>query len=146
MNDEVIEFLIRAKRKTYAGKGAETTASRPNSHDLMYEENGFKYIDSYLGGKSFSGEEAMWQTDAPFWAMNYSGHVTGDNFEIDFLKSALLNVPKDKPYRGPDCFKNGAYTYLCKVEGQLEWFHGYEEILYHETKIYECFFHGGIVE
>lgn len=34
--DEIIAFLIRAKKSTYAGKGAETASSRPESHDLEY--------------------------------------------------------------------------------------------------------------
>lgn len=147
MDCETIAFLIRAKKKTYAGGGVKAAvSSRPDSHDLIYEENDFKYIDSYLGGRCFSGEEAMWRKNVPFWAMNYSGRVTGDKFEADFLKSALLNVPENMPYRGPRCFKKGLYTYLCEVEGRPEWFHGSEKILYCKTKIYECLFHGGMVE
>ncbi|WP_242975916.1 hypothetical protein [Desulfosporosinus sp. FKB] len=33
----IIEFLIEAKRATYAGNGPEKLSSRPNSHDLEYE-------------------------------------------------------------------------------------------------------------
>lgn len=36
---DIIEFLIRAKKNTYAGKGAETAATRPQSHDLIYRED-----------------------------------------------------------------------------------------------------------
>ncbi|MDF2544624.1 MAG: transcriptional regulator [Herbinix sp.] len=146
MQSEIIEFLLKAKKKTYAGKGAETVASRPNSHDLMYEEDNLKYIDTYLGGKLFTGEEAIWKNSNPLWAMNYSGRVIGSNFSGDFLKLALLNVPKENPYRGAEYFQDGGYEYYCKVNGEPEWFQGYEEIQYHGEKIYECYFHGGIVE
>lgn len=145
MEKELVEFLIAAKKRTYAGHGEETAASRPNSHDLTYEEDGLKYIDTYLGGRFFSGEEAMWRNGVPFWAMNYSGRVLSGNFDIDFLKSALSNVPEENPYRGPECFKSGDYTYRCSVEGKPEWFQGYEQIQYRREKIYECYFHGGIV-
>ncbi|MEJ6952417.1 helix-turn-helix transcriptional regulator [Halanaerobiaceae bacterium ANBcell28] len=47
IDDGVIEFLCRAKKETYAGKGAETKPSRPNSHDLEYTEGNLKYIDTY---------------------------------------------------------------------------------------------------
>lgn len=144
-NDELIRFLIEAKRKTYAGKGPEGTPSRPSSHDLQYEEKDLLYIDTYLGGERFSGEEAVWKKNIPVWAMNYSGRVIGENFSGDFLKAALREIPYDKPYRGPAYFQDGAYTYVCKVDGTFEWFQGYEEILYHDERIYECFFHGGIV-
>lgn len=145
MHNEVIEFLIRAKRNTYAGKGVETTSSRPNSHDFIYEENELKYIDTYVGGTYFTGEEAIWRKDIPFWAMNYSGRVVGDNFSGDFLKNALYNAPMYMPYRGPEYYEDGEYAYSCKVNGDVEWYQGYEEIKYHGEKIYECFFHGGIV-
>ena len=38
MDKELVEFLIRAKKATYAGKGAETTSSREKSHDLIYRD------------------------------------------------------------------------------------------------------------
>jgi hypothetical protein len=145
-HSDFIGFLIRAKKAAYAGKGAETASSKPNSHDLVYEENGWKYLDTYLGGKRFTGEEAVWQSDIPVWAMNYSGRITGGHFNGDFLKLALRNVPKEAPYRGPGHFEDGPYAYFCKVRGTPEWFQGYEEIQYLGEKIYECYFHGGGVE
>ena len=141
-----VEFLMRAKKATYAGKGAESASSRPVSHDLVYEEGELKYIDSYLGGRRFSGEEAVWKNNVPVWAMNYSGRVMGEPFSGDFLKAALLRVPRETPYRGPARFENGNYTYLCKPEGSLEWFQGREEIRFGGKTIYELYFHGGTVE
>ena len=49
----IIDFLIKAKKATYAGKGAETASSRPQSHDLIYEEGGLTYYDTYLGGEIY---------------------------------------------------------------------------------------------
>lgn len=46
MIDNIIDFLCRAKRKTYAGKGKETASSRNNSHDLRYAEDDLEYYDS----------------------------------------------------------------------------------------------------
>ncbi len=43
MDREVFEFLIRAKRATYAGRGAETAPSREKSHDLTYREGDLMY-------------------------------------------------------------------------------------------------------
>lgn len=146
VNDELREFLLKAKNKTYAGKGVESSPSRPLSHDFRYEENDLLYIDTYLGGECFSGEEAIWKNHVPIWAMNYSGRVIGENFSGDFLKSALREVPYDKPYRGPSYFQDGDYVYVCKVDGTFEWYQGYEEIMCQDVKIYECFFHGGKIK
>lgn len=144
--NEAVPFLIRAKRNTYAGNGNEVTPSRCASHDLRYEEGGFLYYDTYLGGEKFLGEEAVWFHEVPIWSMNYAGRVTGENFSGDFLKEALLHVPVDMPYRGPRIFGSGDYHYHCKAEGEFVWYQGYEEIFYLGEKIYECFFHGGIIE
>lgn len=144
--DEVIPFLIRAKQKTYAGYGPEAESSRPASHDLSYEEDHYFYFDTYLGGQNFSGEEAVWYNQSPIWSMNYSGRVIGENFSGDFLKEALAHVPYEMPYRGPAIYQKGDYHYHCNTDGEFVWFQGYEEIFYLDQKIYECYFHGGVVK
>lgn len=146
IKENIVEFLMEAKKGTYAGKGAEKLSSRPNSHDLEYVKDGLKYIDTYLGGRNFAGEEALWENDQPFWSMNYIGHILADGFSGDFLKEALLNVPINMPYRGPSEYQNGIFTYKCTVEGGFEWFQGYEEIFKGNVKVYECVFHGGAID
>lgn len=146
MDKAIVSFLIRAKQATYAGKGAETTSSRTGSHDLVYQENNLMYYDTYLGGDRFAGEEALWISDVPHWSMNYIGRVTGSPFSGDFLKEALLHVPEDKPYRGPEKYVNGNYTYSCSVEGDFNWFQGKETISYCGNQIYECIYHGGLIK
>ena len=44
MDKDVVEFLIKAKKATYAGKGAEVESSRMKSHDLMYQEEDLMYL------------------------------------------------------------------------------------------------------
>ena len=146
MDKRIVEFLIRAKQATYAGKGAETAPSRVKSHDLEYREGDFLYYDTYLGGDRFAGEEALWISGIPYWSMNYAGRVAGENFSGDFLKEALLHVPAEKPYRGPDSYTGGDYVYYCDTEGSFDWFRGKETIEYRGEPIYECYFHGGIIK
>ena len=146
MDKELVDFLIRAKQATYAGKGAETASSRVKSHDLIYRDGDYMYYDTYLGGNKFAGEEALWISEVPYWSMNYVGRVTGDNFSGDFLKEALLRVPEEKPFRGPDEYTDGDYTYKCDINGGFEWFQGYETISYKGALIYECYFHGGLIK
>ena len=74
-NDEIIPFLISAKKSTYAGSAEEQAKStRPKSHDLIYENGHYQYIDTYLGGERFLGEEAVFVDGNPVWAMNYNGN------------------------------------------------------------------------
>ena len=104
------------------------------------------YHDSYLGSGKFAGEEALYIKEKPYWSMNYIGRVTGENFSGDFLKEALLHVPFEKPFRGPEYYSNGDYTYHCDVDGDFEWFQGRETICHNGKEIYECYFHGGLIE
>ena len=146
MDKDVVEFLIKAKKATYAGKGAEVESSRMKSHDLMYQEEDLMYYDTYLGGPNFAGEEALWILNNPYWSMNYCGRVLDSNFSGDFLKEALLNVPLDKPFRGPSRYTNGEYEYKCDITGNYEWFQGKEIINFKGKLIYECYFHGGLIK
>lgn len=143
--NEIAAFLIRAKRNTYAGNGHEGKASRPDSHDFSYEENEYTYYDTYLGGERFAGEEAVWHYGVPVWSMNYAGRVIGEHFNGDFLKEVLRHVPVEHPFRGPEIYTKGDCRYHCKVEGEFVWYQGYEEIFYLDEKIYECYFHGGVI-
>jgi hypothetical protein len=143
--EKTIDFLLRAKKATYAGNGPKMQSSRPNSHDLEYIEGELKYIDTYLGGEKFSGEETLWQDDIPFWSMNYCGRVLGDGFSGDFLKEALSKVERDQPFRGPSEYTKDAFSYKCVVEGDFHWFKGFEVMFFNDEKVYECMFHGGAI-
>ena len=144
--DALIGFLIRAKRNTYAAKSGTVESSRPMSHDLAYQEGDYAYYDTYLGGKCFSGEEAVWVKGMPVWAMNYTGRVIGEGFSGDFLKEALLNVPVEYPFRGPLHFAQGPNAYHAVIQGDFDWYSGLEEIFFEGRKVMECMFHGGTVE
>ena len=145
--NELIEFLITAKKNTYASNNSkEIISSKPNSHDLIYENEKYKYFDSYFGGENFIGEEILYQNNIPIWGMNYCGIELNENFSSKFLKEALSNVTIDKPFRGPEIYQNGDYLYICKNDGNFDRFHGKEEIYFHKEKVYECVFHGGIIK
>ena len=49
-------------------------------------------------------------------------------------------------YRGPEYYQSGEYTYKCSVAGEISWFQGYEEIYWNTQKVYECYFHGGLLK
>ena len=146
MDKNIAEFLVRAKKATFAGGGAKMEPSRPNSKDLQYVEGNLKYIDTYLGGANFAGEEALWKDNIPFWSMNYIGRTLSEDFSIKILTDALLRVSAEYPYRGPLHYTDGYYSYKCAISGDFHWFSGSEEIFYKNTKVYELMFHGGSVK
>lgn len=145
MENEIIDFLLKAKKATYAGKGDQTASSRLGSKDYMFREGNLMYYDSYLGGDRFAGEEALWIDGVPYWCMNYVGRVLDESFSGDFLKEALCNVTHEKPFRGPEYYASGDYAYRCGVSGTTEWFQGLETISFQDKPVYECRFHGGLI-
>ena len=51
--------------------------------------------------------------------MNDMGRVLGQQFSGDFLKEALRKADKKMPYRGPEYYQAGEYTYKCTVAGDF---------------------------
>src|SRR5260221_334446 len=91
MSPEMLEllnaFIVRAKANTYVGAGAPSASSRPGSHDLMFTESSFSYLDSYFGGTDFLGQEAVCEAGLPVWAMNYYGRIL-EPAKIDAAQTA----------------------------------------------------------
>lgn len=146
---EINEFILKAKINTYAGDGKEKILE-DGSKELIYKENGLKYRDRYSGFNPFIDEELVWQDNKVVWAMNYYGRVISDivpEKEIyQFLKESLKQIKKDKPFRGPDKFKQGDFEYINKSKGDLGNFKGTEKILYKGQKVHIVTYHGGIIK
>ena len=144
--DELIDFRLEANVNTYAAFANEVESTRPASHDFRYSKGDYIYHDSYVGGEKFAGEESITKNGASVYAMNYMGRVLDDRFSGDFLKETLRKADRRMPYRGPELYQSGEYTYRCSVTGDFTWFQGYEEIYWNEIKVYECVFHGGLTK
>lgn len=144
--EQLIAFRLEANVNTYAAYANETESTRLDSHDFTYSNGSYTYHDTYVGGEQFAGEEAIWYEGKAQYAMNYVGRVTGQQFSGDFLKEALRNADRKMPYRGPEYYQSGEYVYKCNVVGNFTWFQGYEEIYCNNEKVYECYFHGGMMK
>ena len=143
--EEIVNFRLEANVNTYAALMNEVDSTRLDSHDFRYGKGEYVYHDTYVGGEQFAGEEAIWKNGKAVYAMNYLGRVLGENFSGNFLKEALRNADIKMPYRGPEYYQAGEYTYKCKVSGDFDWFQGREIITYKGNEIYECYFHGGLL-
>ncbi len=84
------------------------------------------------------------------WMMLYYGWVGGTDLTMDavynFLRRALMRVPPDKPYRGPDSFLEGDLEYRNRVDGDLVNFDDVETILERGSEIYRARYFGGLVD
>ena len=88
---------------------------------------------------------AVWKNGTAVYAMNYMGRVLDQRFSGNFLKEALRATDETLPFRGPEYFKSGEFIYKTTVSGDINWFQGYEEIYCGNDKVYECFYHGGLM-
>ena len=153
-SEEFLEFLVKAKKGTYAnGDASKSSSSRLLSKDYHYEDGNFTYHDTYFGGVKFMGEEVVYYNDNILWGMNYYG-VTLDSSLTEevmdkVLRVALMKVGEDKsviPVRGPKEFINEDYLYTFNVDGDRENFVGIEQIYKDDKLIYELKCHGGIIK
>lgn len=72
--NKIKDFLIEAKKQTYANNLGERMAStRLNSKDYEYKKDNMIYHDSYFGGTRFIGEEVVYIDNKTYWSMNYYG-------------------------------------------------------------------------
>ena len=143
---ELSHFLATAKQKTYAGGMNAQLGPASNGHILEYSEGDFIYVDTYFGGFHFLGEEVVSHKGSPVWGMNYYGKMMVNEIPEgfnQFLRQALLRVPREAPFRGPGIYHSGSMLYTCSWKGKLNGFEGYEIIADNGTDLYKLLFHGG---
>lgn len=151
--NNIEEFLIEAKKQTYANENVEkVNSSRLNSKDYEYKKDNMIYHDTYFGETNFIGEEVVYIDNDIYWAMNYYGvtfdDTLGEEAMDKALRPALIMVEKDDiiPVRGPKEFNNGEYKYTFDANGDLNYFNGIETIYKNDKKIYELKCSGGLIK
>ena len=153
-HDELIHFLLHAKRRTYASQG-DAASNAPlllGSKQLEYREAPFFYRDVYFGMSFFVGQETVYFRERPVWSMSYSGGVIPEITGSDelrriyaFLRHALQQVAYERPFRGPQIYHEGSYRYLDATQGDVGRFRGEEIIFRGDKQIYQLRYGGGIL-
>jgi hypothetical protein len=148
---EFVPFLLRAKAKTYATSGEGNEQSLDDgTREMSYREENFFYRDRYFGFNPFIGEEVVWENGKAVWAMNYYGMVTDESVPAGdvyhFLQKAMQRVGAERPFRGPDEYKEGEFLYRDASEGDVSQFSGEEAIFFQKKQVYLLRYHGGKVE
>lgn len=149
-----LRFLVQAKRHTYAGQGDDATVTPllPGSRQLEYRNGMFFYRDIYVGVAYFVGQEIVYYQNQPVWSMGYAGGVTPTLSNCNaigsiyaFLRMALRQVADERPYRGPQLFRDAPYVYTNQSQGTVAAFWGREIITCDEAKVYELHYSGGFL-
>lgn len=155
INKQFINFLIQAKKSTYADgtSNSKVKETRNGSKDYEYKKDNMTYHDTYFGGVRFMGEEIVYCDDIPIWGMNYYGVTFDDSLGEEAmdkaLRPALMKVGEEEntiPVRGLSKFENNGYIYTFKTNGMIENFNGIEKIYKDNILIYELHCSGGIIK
>jgi hypothetical protein len=149
------EFLVAAKRKTYAGLEDDATVLAPllpGSKQLEYRDLDLSYRDIYFGTRFFVGLETVQAGADVIWSMSYAGGVAASVVDRNefvavytVLRQALLAIRDDRPFRGPPQFENESFRYLNTSSGDVAEFHGEEQISRAGVKVYGLGYQGGIL-
>ena len=150
-NITLTEFLILAKKNTYAGSNELSEFNfQGDGKEFLYSIDRYKYRDCYYGYNPFIGEEIVWKNNKIYWAMNYYGTILDPNITpksvYNFLKLALLAIPEEYPFRGPECVEAEILNYTNKFIGDINYFSGTEKIYQGARKIFELKYHGGLIK
>jgi Domain of unknown function (DUF5680) len=145
------DFIVRAKAATYVGSRQPAPASRPGSHDLVFEDGVWSYRDSYFGGRDFIGEEVVFLERRPAWGMNYYGrileakrispHQTGE-----VIKASLSQMYAEGRFLGGFEHRQDQFLYSDKNDGDVTAFFGRETIQLEGLVVYELVYHGGLIK
>ena len=149
-SEELVSFLLRAKLKTYATEDEGNERNfEDGTREMTYAEEDFFYRDRYFGFNPFVGEELVWKTNRVIWAMNYYGAVTDEAVTAadiyHFLQKAMQRIGMDRPFRGPDAYRDGDLLYQDRSEGDVLQFSGEETIFFRDMQVYFLKYHGGKV-
>jgi hypothetical protein len=152
MQSEVLNsVIVRAKAATYVGGGIIAQSSRPGSHDLLWSERPWRYLDSYFGGTDFIGQETLWHHEGPVWAMNYYGYIRHPEL-IDAeragatIKAALSTLYRQGRFLGGFEWTGEYGTYIDRSEGDVTHFRGREVICVDNREAYALDYFGGLIK
>lgn len=154
MEESILDFLVEAKRQTYAAQrdDASVTPLLPGSRQLEYRNGSLFYRDVYFGVAYFVGQETIYKGEQLYWSMSYAGGVDKFITASDkirsiyaFLRAALRQVSKQHIFRGPSQFNEGDFEYRNTFEGDFNAFNGTEVITQHSQIIYTLHYSGGVV-
>ncbi len=152
MSIELSQFIVRAKRNTYAS-GQKAKVLEDGFEEFTFEEGEYRYRDRYHARdpEPFGGEETVWHNNEAVWMMNYYGLVVAHKEKSEkiytFLREALTFVGWQRPFRGPKghsrLIDGEEFRYSDESEGDVNQFKGTERIFFKGEEVYRLEYHGG---
>ncbi|MBI2041911.1 MAG: hypothetical protein HYT20_02755 [Candidatus Nealsonbacteria bacterium] len=148
--EKLLQFLLKARMKTYAGADGKVQPAFGGSDQLEYREGDLFYRDLYYTGNGiFMGVEVVHYQDKPIWAMSYYGNFKGmTEEEIDkILREALVDNWQDTRIWKKVEWEKDNYKYICEpnFEGSIDELAGIEKLFKRGEEVYRFFYGGGLI-
>ena len=142
--------MANANTVGYGNSDVKIEKADDGGHIINHTDGEWHFCDYFYGGHPYSGQEMVYKNGKPVWAMQYRGwvhdtQITPSNM-YSFLKKALLQAPKEHPYRGPAEYTQNTLTYRNVWDGNMENFNGVELILDGGQEVYKGLYFGGMVD
>lgn len=151
MNTQALAtFLIDSNRAGYAGgEEKKWTKETDGSTTIPYQKGDFRSRDNFFGGEPYGGSVVVLYKEKAVWMMVYYGFVAegiSANPIYEILKGALRQMPAHAPFRGPEKYVHGDYTYTNAWEGSIERYSGEESIHQNGDLVYRANYRGGLID
>ena len=149
--EDLLQFLLKARTKTYAGNDGKVQPVFNDSTQLEYRKGDWLYRDIYYTGKGiFMGLEVVHYQDKAVWSMSYYGNFKKmAEEEMDkILREALMkNWQTTRIWKKVEWEKDD-YKYICEpdFEGSIDELAGVEKISKQGKEIYRFFYAGGLIK
>ncbi len=144
------KFLVDSNKAGYAGGEEKKWIKDPDgSTTIPFEKGPWKSHDNFFGGEPYGGRVVVFRDNQAVWMMVYYGWVV-QGVDADkvygILREALMQMPEDAPFRGPEEYRKGKLVYRNKWRGSLEKYSGEEVIEEEGNLIYQADYFGGEVD
>ncbi len=148
---DLINFILLAKKASYVGGGKTLLPYRLGSHDLQFFADDWAYHDSYLGESDFIGEEAVYFRGKVMWGMNYFGQILHPEKITSaqagsIIQQSLSTMYQSGRFLGGFKYTVGEFTYTDTNDGDPLYFTGREWIVFKDEMVYQLVYHGGLIK
>lgn len=146
--EKLLQFLLKARTKTYAGAGGQVQPAFKGSKQLEYKESEWLYRDVYYEGpKVFMGLETIYYQNKPVFSMCYYGsfkEITKEELDKILREALIKNWQKTRIWEKVEWVKD-EYRYLCQPDfkGSIDEFAGLEKLFKNKKEIYMYYYAGG---
>ncbi|OGK37893.1 hypothetical protein A3B02_01735 [Candidatus Roizmanbacteria bacterium RIFCSPLOWO2_01_FULL_42_14] len=146
----LVQFLLSSNMAGYAGgEEKQWIKESDGSTTIPFREGAWCSHDNFFGGEPYGGRVVVFYENKPYWMMVYYGWVEGmvESKPIyEVLQHALMEMPQDYPYRGPEKYEEGDYVYSNSWQGEVDRFSGSEQITKNGVLVYKADYLGGLVD